>query len=115
MYALLAALLMFPAQEFEVASIRPAAPDSRGTYIRTTPGGRVNIVNMPLKEMIVMAYRIQPYQILGGPPWLASAHFDVSAKPESPPKDGELQAMLQALLKDRFQLALKRETRELPV
>lgn len=115
MHALLAVLLMFPAQEFEVASIKPAAPDARGTYVRTTEGGRVNIVNMPLKEMITLAYRIQPYQILGGPAWTSTARYDISAKPEKAPKDGELQLMLQALLKDRFQLALKRETRELPV
>src|SRR5271165_4860753 len=115
MHALLAALLIFPAQEFEVASIKPSAPDARGTYIRTTEAGRVNISNMPLKELIVLAYRIQPYQITGGPPWFATARYDISAKPEVAAKDGELQLMLQALLKDRFQLTLKRETRELPI
>jgi uncharacterized protein (TIGR03435 family) len=115
MHALLAVLLLFPAQEFEVASIKPAAPDARGMGVRTTPGGRVNITNMTLKEMIVLAYRIQPYQISGGPPWLATAHYDISAKPESAPKDGELQLMLQALLRDRFQLTIQRETRDLPI
>lgn len=116
----LASLLILLAQdpkkpEFEVASIKPAAPDARGMYIRTQAGGRVNITNMPLKEMIVLAYRIQPYQISGGPPWMESAHWDVTAKPETTPKDGELQGMLQALLADRFQLVLRKETRELPI
>jgi uncharacterized protein (TIGR03435 family) len=115
MHGLLVALLMFPAQEFEVASIKPAAPDARGMAVHTTQGGRINITNMTLKEMIVLAYRIQPYQISGGPPWLATAHYDISAKPESAPKDGELQLMLQALLRDRFQLTLQRESRELPI
>ncbi len=101
--------------EFEVASIKPAAPDARGMFIRTTAGGRVNVTNMSLKELIVIAYRIQPYQISGGPPWLESAKWDISAKPETTPKDGELQAMLQGLLADRFQLTLRRETKELPI
>jgi len=115
MHALFFALLLFPAQEFEVASIKPAAPDARGMFIRTTEGGRVNVTNMTLKEIIVLAYRIQPFQIQGGPPWVSTERYDISAKPEGKPKDGEIQLMLQALLKDRFQLTLKRETRELPV
>jgi uncharacterized protein (TIGR03435 family) len=115
MHALLAALLLFPAQEFEVASIKPSAPDARGTYIRTSEGGRINITNMTLKDMITLAYRIQPYQILGGPAWISTARYDISAKPEKAPKDGEVPLMLQALLKDRFQLMLQREPKDLPI
>lgn len=116
----LAILLLLFAQdqkppEFEVASIKPAAPDARGMYIRTTEGGRVNVTNMTLKEMIVLSYRIQPFQISGGPPWLDTVHYNISAKPEGKPKAGEVPLMLQALLKDRFQLTLQRETKELPV
>src|SRR5712691_2353422 len=101
--------------EFEVASIKPASPDARGMFIRTAPGGRVNVTNMTLKELIVLAYRIQPYQISGGPAWLDSAHYDITAKPETSPKKDELPLMLQALLADRFQLTIRRETKELPV
>jgi uncharacterized protein (TIGR03435 family) len=70
---------------------------------------------MPLKEMIVIAYRIQPFQISGGPPWFDSARYDIVAKPETKPKKDDLQLMLQSLLADRFQLKIRRETRELPV
>jgi uncharacterized protein (TIGR03435 family) len=101
--------------QFEVASIKPSAPGGRGMYIRTLPGGRVNIANMTLKEMIVLAYRIQPFQISGGPPWFDSIHYDVSAKAESAPKPGEVPQMIQALLADRFQLTFRRETKELPI
>jgi uncharacterized protein (TIGR03435 family) len=101
--------------EFEVASIKPAAPDQAGMHIRTAPGGRLNINNMPLKEMIVMAWRVQPFQISGGPAWLNSARFDISAKSEKIPKQGEMPRMLQALLADRFQLKIHRETKELPI
>jgi uncharacterized protein (TIGR03435 family) len=101
--------------EFEVASIKPAAPDARGMFIRPGPGGGVSITNMTLKEMIVLAWRVQPYQISGGPPWLDTIHYDVTAKPEAKPQQAEIPLMLQALLEDRFQLALHRETKELPV
>jgi hypothetical protein len=32
--------------QFEVASIKPAAPDARGMWIRPSPGGRLTITNM---------------------------------------------------------------------
>jgi uncharacterized protein (TIGR03435 family) len=101
--------------EFEVATIKPAAPGARGMFIRPTPGGRVNITNMPLKELIVIAYRVQRYQISGGPSWLESNRYDISAKAENDPKEGELPLMIQALLADRFQLTIRRETKELPI
>ena len=112
---LLLALLGLSFQSFEVTSVKPAAPDARGTFVRTTAGGMVTVSNMPLKELMVLAWRIQPYQISGGPPWIASERFDISAKPEHTPNDGELQLMLQGMLADRFQLITHRETRELTV
>jgi uncharacterized protein (TIGR03435 family) len=101
--------------EFEVASIKPTAPGARGMFIRSMPGGRINVTNMTLKELIVIAYRIQPFQISGGPAWLDSIHYDISAKGEDSAKQGDLQPMLQALLADRFQLTIRRETKELPI
>jgi len=100
---------------FEVASIKPSAPDARGMYIRLVPGGGLNVTNMTLKELITIAYRIQPFQISGGPPWLDGIHYDILAKPDGQAKQDEVPLMLQALLADRFQLILHRETRELPV
>src|SRR5580692_8070737 len=73
--------------EFEVASIKPAAPDARGRFIQTTPG-RVTVTNMTLKDLIVLGWRIQPYQISGGPAWFDSTRYDISAKPEHAPKQG---------------------------
>jgi uncharacterized protein (TIGR03435 family) len=114
--ALLVLMLQDPkAPQFEVASIKPSAPDARGIYIRTSPGGTVTVTNMPLKELMTLAWRIQPFQVSGAPPWLDSAHWDISAKAETTPKQGELQLMLQALLADRFQLLTHHETKELPI
>jgi uncharacterized protein (TIGR03435 family) len=101
--------------EFEVASIKPAAPEERGMWIRPTPGGRVNITNMTLKELIVIAWRVQPFQVSGGPPWLDSARYDISAKAEKSFGQGELPLMIQSLLTDRFQLTIHNETKELPI
>ena len=101
--------------QFEVASIKPAAPDARGMFVRMNPGGRVDITNMTLRELIIIAWRIQPNQLSGGPAWLGSARFDISAKSENAPKQGDLPLMIQTLLEDRFQLKIHRETKELSI
>jgi uncharacterized protein (TIGR03435 family) len=101
--------------QFEVATVKPSSPDVQGTRINTEPGGRVTMSNFNLKDMITIAWQVQPYQVSGGPPWLESAHFDISTKADSNPKPGETPLMLQALLKERFQLVIRKETKELPI
>ncbi len=68
---------------FEVASIKPSSPDARGEMIQMPPGERIRITNMILKQLIVVAWHVQPFQVSGGPPWLESLHFDISAKAET--------------------------------
>jgi uncharacterized protein (TIGR03435 family) len=104
-----------PPPVFEVASIKVADPSARGVYVRSSPGGRFNVNNMTLKELIVFAWRVQPFQVAGGPAWLDSAHFDVSAKAEKTFKPDELVIAVQSLLADRFQLAIHKETKDLPI
>jgi uncharacterized protein (TIGR03435 family) len=104
-----------PAPSFEVATIKPAAPDARGVYIRPGPGGGLSITNMTVKDMIVWAWRIQPFQVSGGPSWLDSVHYDVVARPEAKAGFGEMQTMLQALLAERFQLRVHNDTKDLPI
>lgn len=104
-----------PQPQFEVASIKPAAADARGQFIRMALGGRLNVTNMPVKELMVIAWRIQPYQITGGPPWMETARYDITAKPENGSKQSDLPAMLQSLLEDRFQLKIHHETKELGI
>ncbi|HKE20901.1 MAG TPA: TIGR03435 family protein [Bryobacteraceae bacterium] len=99
---------------FEVASIKPSARDARGTKI-VRPPGRLEIGNMTLKEMIVNAYSVQPFQVSGGGGWVDSVHYDISAKAGARVSREDVLLMLQALLADRFRLAFRRETRQLPV
>jgi uncharacterized protein (TIGR03435 family) len=95
--------------------IKPAATNARGTFIEFAPGGRINLTNMTLKGMIGFAWDVQAFQISGSLSWLDSVRYDVTAKPDRNPKPGEIPAMVQALLADRFQLAVHRGTQELPI
>jgi bla regulator protein blaR1 len=104
-----------PLPQFEVASVKPAAPDQRGMFIRPGANGGININNMPVKEMITLAWRIQPYQITGGPSWIESARFDIEATGNHKLNRDEMPLMIQSLLADRFQLKVHHETKELPI
>ena len=100
--------------QFDVASVKPAAPNSTFQGIKFSPG-MIEVRDWSMKELIAYAWRVRSFQVLGGPPWLDSAHYDIAAKPETGSKRGEVNLMVQSLLEDRFQLTLHRETKELPI
>jgi uncharacterized protein (TIGR03435 family) len=110
---LLSALAQTPA--FEVASVRPSAPDGERPNIQRDPAGGITLTNVDLQTLVSMAYNIQPFQLAGGPPWLRSRRFDVVAKAPAATDNSRTWVMLQALLADRFQLVVHKETPELPV
>ncbi|MGH9720074.1 MAG: TIGR03435 family protein [Bryobacteraceae bacterium] len=85
-------------------------PTGDNTRISTTA---INSEGMSLKVLIAIAHDIQTTRIIG-PPLLDSERYAVVATPdtEEPPR---FRALLQKLLAGRFNLAVHRETRELPV
>jgi uncharacterized protein (TIGR03435 family) len=109
---------------FEVASVKPNDSGGRGTTMGMQPG-RYTATNVTLRTLIVSAYRLQSFQLLGGLGWISSDHFDIVAKiPDGVPlapaePQGEVptqfQLMLRALLADRFKLVVHNETREMPI
>lgn len=54
--------------------------------------------------------------IEGGPAWIRSELFEISARAEGSPAPEMMEGpMMQALLEDRFKLKIRRETRDVPV
>lgn len=104
-----------PGLQFEVASIRSSDPDHVGAQTFFAPGGKFSALTAPLKSLICFAYQLRDHQVAGGPGWVETEPFDISAKAEGPASNDQLRIMLQALLADRFQLKFHRETREQPV
>ena len=106
--------------EFEVAYVRPSAP---GTNQRggIQPGGRVDMFAYTLKSLITYAWEIDGDRLVGGPKWLDTDRFDIVAKASTAPASGPqidfeaTQAMLRALLVERFKLAVHNEDRSLAV
>jgi uncharacterized protein (TIGR03435 family) len=99
---------------FDAASIKRSAADS-DTFIKAHPGGRVEISRATLQTLIAFAWRLQPFQVSGGPAWARSEYFNVSTKAAESPSEDRLFQMIQALLTARFSLKLRFEPAERPV
>lgn len=97
--------------KFEVASIKPSPQPAQHIGI-TSNGSRVDIGNWSILQLIVKAYRIQTYQLIG-PEWMWSARFDVQASLPRGSSKKSIPEMLQALLAERFGLVAHTETRDL--
>lgn len=103
---------------FEVASIRVAelarfqgAGKVPPIGVRTLPNG-LNATLATLRMLILSAYQIKDYQLVGGPGWMDSDRFDVTARAAGDVTPEIARRMLQNLLKDRFMLRAHTETRQ---
>jgi len=104
-------------QEFEAASIKPSAPAPMGEMrigIQMLPGGRISMNGVTVNILIQRCYGVRDFQIIGGPGWLRTERYDITAKPEGAATPDQVKLMTQALLADRFKLQFHRETKELP-
>ena len=99
---------------FEVASIKLHPPDDHTGGLQIE-AGRFTARQATLKDLIMDAYGVRPFEISGGPSWMDSESYDVIAKANGEPGRNEVIRMLAPLLEDRFKLKIRREKREGPV
>src|SRR3569623_2221136 len=97
------------AVNFEAASVKPTPPDHLAFPYRFGPES-VSLRG-PLLQLVETAYEMRRYQVTGGPAWADSDWYDVQARAAGETDTGKLRTMLQALLADRFQLKVHRESR----
>jgi uncharacterized protein (TIGR03435 family) len=107
---------------FEVATVKANKSGDQGGNLRRQPGGRITATNMPLRTLIIFAYQLQQFQLVGGPGSTATDRFDIVAKLEGDPAPvmpgsgpDQLMLAMRTLLADRFNLKAHRETRELDI
>ena len=104
---------------FEVASVKPSNPNppagDAGPVI--VPAlGRLTAQNVTLRLLVATAWQKQPFQIIGGPQWIASDTFDINARAaDATLTTDQILTALQVLLVDRFKLKVHTETREGPI
>ncbi|MBZ5675996.1 MAG: TIGR03435 family protein [Acidobacteriia bacterium] len=99
--------------EFAVTSVKPNHTGCCTTWGAGNRGGGGGGKNVTLKELMGFAYRLQQFQISGGPRWIGSDRFDIEGKAEDPNIDFDrVRLMLQSLFEDRFKLKVHRETKQ---
>src|SRR5262249_55833218 len=99
---------------FDVASVKLNNTGARGYSLPPPSHGRMTAANVPLKQLIVEAYQVQEYQVTGGPAWINSEGYDITAKGDANAGKRQVYQMLQKLLADRFQLTLHQEMKVAP-
>jgi uncharacterized protein (TIGR03435 family) len=75
--------------------------------------GHYTARNATLKSLVSWFFGVNDAQIVGGPGWVGVDRYDIQAQVDGQPTRDELFEMLQALLADRFQLQVHRESREM--
>jgi uncharacterized protein (TIGR03435 family) len=110
-------------QSFEAASFRLEDPHTSVGYNRTGPNqaqtfpsNRLTMRHTMLKSLICEAYGVDYNKIAGGPVWLDSEHYDLSAKVEGDARltEKQMAPMLRNLLKERLHLVVHTEPRIVP-
>jgi len=105
------------AQSFEVASVRVTTgdPGERAGRSRITVGpDRLLARGANVLDCIEWAWNLREYQVVG-PDRIRQERYDIAAKSEREAIPDEMRPMLQALLAERFGLAVHREKRAMPV
>ena len=102
------AVLHAQSPRFDVASIRPNLSAAQGGGLAgPQPGGRFMAVGVTLRRLVAGAYG--DVQVFGGPAWIDSDRFDISARASGDAPSSELVQMVRSLLKDRFTFGSGRE------
>jgi len=119
-----APVILANARSFDVASVKPSAPDVQLPGIRPIQaGGRFTAVGLTVRELLQLAFgnngQLLRTQVVGGEPWIDDEHFDIIATSEQLTKPGNpfttIRGLLQRLLQDRFHATVHIDTRDLPI
>ena len=101
---------------FDVATIKPTAPDWKGgAYFRMQGGHRFIVQNYTVQSLVAAAWNLPTRLVSGGPAWSSTDSYDIVAGTpgELPPDRDEQMSMLRKLLLERFKLTFHRETKRI--
>jgi len=101
--------------KFEVVSVKTNTSGTGPLSLRTRPDGGFIATNITLGILLGQSFPQSTQDMVGLPEWAESARFDVSATAPAGFGNATLdqrRAMMQAMLADRFKLAVHYETRE---
>ncbi len=101
--------------KFVIADIH-ASPHHRFPFMMgpRLRGDRYVLQQAPMRDLVGLAYGVNPGYVKGGPSWLETDRYDIVAKmpPETTPDEAKL--MLRDLLENRFKLVARETTAPAP-
>jgi len=103
------------APTFEVSDIQVCKPNAATQSGDLFPGGRLDLQNTTLRDLIRFAYDVPEDFVVDGPPWVVASCFNLVAKVNRGTPLDTIRLMMQQLLAERFQLAVHREVRTMPI
>jgi uncharacterized protein (TIGR03435 family) len=97
-----------------VASIKPGDPVPQSAFIAQPSPDTFATENVPLRAIIAAAYNVTLLQLSASPSVTKqiAATWTIAAKAETPLNADQKNAMLRAMLADRFNLKVHRESKE---
>lgn len=118
-----------PAYTYEVVSIKRNVSGDGNSTISPGAHGGMRGTNVAPMQLLQHAYAAHDYQFVNAPGWLKSERFDIHFTPDKAdvapgpgmPREqiegwfNRSRQRLQAILRDRFGLVLRAETREMPM
>src|SRR5262245_22922392 len=104
---------------FELADIHASPPSTLAALAAMSGGvprgGRYELRNASMLDLIRTAYGVEPEKVIGGPNWLTSDRFDVIAKVPAGTTQEKARLMLRTLLAERFGLTVHNDSRPVAV
>jgi len=101
---------------FEAVSVKPSPPWQPGLKAGVTfDETHFSAHFMTMQSLIISAYDLPAYSIVGMQRWFTSAGFDIEATMPPGTTKEQIKPMMQSMLADRFGMKAHRETREAPV
>src|SRR5262245_41594842 len=94
-----------PPTAFEVVSIQPNKSGAPGSETDTSPG-RVSVINGTPVSLLLRAFGVSNFQIVGAPDWAFTERYDVVASVPGGRvlNDQERQTYFEKMLVERWQL-----------
>jgi len=111
---------------FEVATIKPSDKSAGGSSMHRRSDSFVS--SSVLRQLILFSYDLRDFQLTGGPDWVSTQVWEISARVDPPDPDPVTldevgrkalidteRHRLQSLMADRFKFKCHMTTKELPI
>jgi len=110
--AVIVSIVAVATAQFEVAVVKQSTSTSPGFTMQPEPG-RFAAANVPLRFIIMAAFRAPGWGLDGGPGWINTERYDIQAKEPDGAAPEQWPERLRALLVERFKLTTHTERRSM--